>query len=236
MFIVICQQISEFFSGLTQVSHPGEAGVKANLLDFVGACQEEIYDPVCHNTVGETLYDVMKSSPHVQTVTVLLSGLDRDGLPVGSGVPRGFPHCTTNLNTNTHTHTYTHIPVVTQPGLIPSKSLITRSRVVFSKTSTSFSNLVLAVKMKSSSTQSTYFVVTWETARFLPANQPYNSRRRGLEVQKASAAKAARHTLPYLSKGHDVVFDVGPRYCFGIFAVISNHYGDGGIVSPDAVN
>lgn len=49
---------------------------------------------------------------------------------------------------------------------------LTRSKVVFSRMSTIFSNLVFAVKKKSSSTQSTYLVVTWDTARFLPANQP----------------------------------------------------------------
>lgn len=42
--------------------------------------------------------------------------------------------------------------------------------------------------------------------------------------------------IRYLSKGHDVVLDVRPRDGFGILAVISNYYSDGGIVSPDAVN
>ena len=49
---------------------------------------------------------------------------------------------------------------------------LTRSNVVFSRMSTIFSSLVLSVKRKSSSTHSTYLVVTCETARFLPANQP----------------------------------------------------------------
>lgn len=49
---------------------------------------------------------------------------------------------------------------------------LTRSRLVFSRTSTNFSTLVRGVKMKSSSTHRTYLVVTWEMARFLPANQP----------------------------------------------------------------
>lgn len=214
------------------MSHPGQAGVKANLLDFVSARQEEINDPVRHNTVGKALDDVMKSPPHVQTVTVLLSGLDGDGLSVGSGVPRGFPHGTTHLNT----HKCTHLSAGTHSRFIAKNSSITRSRVVFSKTSTSFSNLVLAVKMKSSSTHSTYFVVTWETAKFLPANQPCDTGRRGLLAHRAAEAEADRRVLPYLSKGHDVVLDVRPGDCFGIFAVISDHYGDGGIVPPDAVD
>lgn len=49
---------------------------------------------------------------------------------------------------------------------------LTRSKLVFSNTSTIFSNLVLEVKMKSSSTHSTYLVVTWEIARLRPANHP----------------------------------------------------------------
>lgn len=32
------------------------------------------------------------------------------------------------------------------------------------------------------------------------------------------------------------MFDERPRNCFGIFAVISDHYGDGGIVSSHAVD
>lgn len=54
---------------------------------------------------------------------------------------------------------------------------LTRSRVVFSRMSTIFSNLVFAVKMKSSSAQRTYLVDTWDTARFLPANQPCEDKR-----------------------------------------------------------
>lgn len=50
---------------LTQVSYPGEARVEADLLDFVGASQEEVNDPVSYHTVGEALDDVMKPSPHV---------------------------------------------------------------------------------------------------------------------------------------------------------------------------
>lgn len=40
----------------------------------------------------------------------------------------------------------------------------------------------------------------------------------------------------HLSKGHDVMFDVGPRDGFGVFAIVSDHYGDGGIVPSDAVD
>ena len=49
---------------------------------------------------------------------------------------------------------------------------LTTSSSVFSRTSTSTSILVLSLKRKSSSTQRTYLVVTWDMARFLPANQP----------------------------------------------------------------
>lgn len=49
----------------------------------------------------------------------------------------------------------------------------TRSSGVLSSTSTSLSSRVRAVKMKSSSTHSTYLVVTWDMARFRPANQPW---------------------------------------------------------------
>lgn len=47
------------------MSYPGEARVKADLLDFVGAGQEEVNDPVSHYAVGEALDDVVKPSPHV---------------------------------------------------------------------------------------------------------------------------------------------------------------------------
>lgn len=50
---------------LTQVSHSGKAWVEADLLDFVSACQEEVNDPISHNTVGEALDDMMKSSSQV---------------------------------------------------------------------------------------------------------------------------------------------------------------------------
>lgn len=42
--------------------------------------------------------------------------------------------------------------------------------------------------------------------------------------------------FPNLSKRHDVMFDVRPGDAFGVFTVISDHYGDGGIVSPHAVD
>lgn len=41
---------------------------------------------------------------------------------------------------------------------------------------------------------------------------------------------------PYLSKRHDVMFDVRPRDGFGIFTVISDYYGDSRIVSSHAVD
>lgn len=53
------------FTVRTQVSYPGEAWVKADLLDFLGASQEEVNDSISHDTVGEALDGVMKSSPHV---------------------------------------------------------------------------------------------------------------------------------------------------------------------------
>lgn len=73
---------------LTQVSHPGEARVKADLLDFVCASQEEVDDSIGHHAVGETLDDVVEAPPHVETVPLLLPRLDGDGLPVGGGVAR----------------------------------------------------------------------------------------------------------------------------------------------------
>lgn len=41
---------------------------------------------------------------------------------------------------------------------------------------------------------------------------------------------------PYLSKGHDVMFDVRPRDGLGIFTVISYNYGNSRVVSSDAVD
>lgn len=90
--------------------------------------------------------------------------------PLALHHPPGWnTHSTYSAKTPRQRHTYQ------KRGIRPS---LTRSRVVLSKTSTSFSSLVLAVKMKSSSTHSTYFVVTWETARLRPANQPYDTRHR----------------------------------------------------------
>lgn len=76
---------------LTQVSHPGEARVKADLLDFVGASQEEINDAVGHHAVGESLDNVVEAPPHVETVPVVPPRLDGDGLPVGGGVTCDLP-------------------------------------------------------------------------------------------------------------------------------------------------
>lgn len=145
---------------------------------------------------------------------------------------------------------------------------LTRSRVVLSKTSTSFSSLVLDVKMKSSSTHSTYFVVTWETARFRPANQPYDTENRPWDPKKHKQQQLGTELIfsvwsseslhmciyiviynitlkrynihynvhPYLSKRHNVMFDVGSRNSFGIFTVISNYYGYSRIVSSHTVD
>lgn len=52
-------------TSLTQVGHPGESWVKADLLDFVCASHEEVNDPVSHNTVGEALDDMMEPPSHV---------------------------------------------------------------------------------------------------------------------------------------------------------------------------
>lgn len=41
---------------------------------------------------------------------------------------------------------------------------------------------------------------------------------------------------PYLSKGHDVMFDVRPSDGLGIFTVISYNYGNSRVVSSDAVD
>lgn len=50
---------------LTQVSHPCEPRVKADLLDFVCASQEEVDDAIGHDAVGESLDDIVKAPPHV---------------------------------------------------------------------------------------------------------------------------------------------------------------------------
>lgn len=42
--------------------------------------------------------------------------------------------------------------------------------------------------------------------------------------------------LPYLSKRHDVMFDVRPGDGLGIFTVISDYYGDSGVVSSHTVD
>ena len=68
----------------------------------------------------------------------------------------------------------------------------TRSRLVRSNTSTNFSSRVRAVKMKSSSTHRTYLVLTWETARFRPANQPCATG----QPRSRAAQRAPPHTAP----------------------------------------
>lgn len=72
---------------LTQVGHPCQSGVKADLLDFVRAGQEEVDDAVGHNAVGESLDGVVEAPPHVKAVPVVLARFNGDGLPVGGGVP-----------------------------------------------------------------------------------------------------------------------------------------------------
>lgn len=52
-------------SPLTQVSHPCQSRVEADLLDFVCAGQEEVDDAVGHNAVGESLDGVVEAPPHV---------------------------------------------------------------------------------------------------------------------------------------------------------------------------
>ena len=73
----------------------------------------------------------------------------------------------------------------------------TRSRLVRSNTSTNFSSRVRAVKMKSSSTHRTYLVLTWETARFRPANQPCaTGQPRSRAAQRGPAPYSPRPTQP----------------------------------------
>lgn len=142
------------------MSNPGKAGVKADLLHFISAGQEEVDDPVGHHAVREALDDVVKPSPHVQTVSILLSRLNGDGLSVGGCVTCGLTHCAAHLNINKLTNATDVSQQHNKQKKKTQNILLTRSRVVLSKTSTSFSSLVLAVKMKSSSTHRTYFVVT----------------------------------------------------------------------------
>lgn len=47
------------------MSHPRQSRVKADLLDFVCAAQEEVDDAVGHNAVGESLDGVVEAPPHV---------------------------------------------------------------------------------------------------------------------------------------------------------------------------
>lgn len=70
---------------------------------------------------------------------------------------------------------------------------LTRSRGVFSRMSTILSNLVFSVKMKSSSTHSTYLVITCDTARFLPANQPCTKRVNTMLFDNHNACYQVRH-------------------------------------------
>lgn len=114
--------------------------------------------------------------------------------------------------------------------------------------STIFSTLVLDVKMKSSSTHSTYFVVTCDTARFLPANQPYTERKAVIKKDKKAKKQtnlycfttapgaSERHKWPCLSERHDVVFNVRPAHWLRMLIIVRYHNGDGGVVLPYAVN
>lgn len=94
-------------------------------------------------------------------------GLDGLGLRcfVLSG-PKGWPLASRGLSPREALFLPLPAPDILRP-------LPTRSKGVRSSTSTSLSSCVRAVKIKSSSTHRTYLVVTWDTARFRPANQPW---------------------------------------------------------------
>ena len=181
---------------LTQVSHPGEARVEADLLDFVCASQEEVDDSVGHDAVGESLDAVVEAPPHVQTVPVVLPPLNGDGLPVGGGVTRDLSDGPSHLGRGGW-RTGQRISRKEYLNRDPTELRLTRSRVVLSRTSTSFSSLVSAVKMKSASTHSKYLVVTWETARFRPANQPWGTIQHDTSGSRQAAAVRYSGTFPF---------------------------------------
>lgn len=111
---------------------------------------------------------------------------------------------------------------------------LTRSSVVFSRMSTIFSSLVFAVKIKSSSTQSTYLVVTWDTARFLPANQPYKEKFSYFDwVIMLLPEHRIKQTF-YLCKWHNVLLNMRAGHFLGVFVIIRYNYEDGGIKLPYA--
>lgn len=104
--------------------------------------------------------------------------------------------------------------------------------------STIFSSLVFDVKMKSSSTHSTYFVITCDTAKFLPANQPCVMPKKNLFYNSTLWQHAHTHThrRSCLSKRHDVVLNVRPPDWLRMLIVVGYHYSDSGVELPDAVN
>ncbi len=57
-----------------------------------------------------------------------------------------------------------------------------------------------------------------------------------LNTKEHQKQRCAIYRLSYLSKWHDVMFDVRPGDGFGIFTVISDYYGDSRIVFSHAVN
>ncbi|KAK2490274.1 hypothetical protein MC885_001090, partial [Smutsia gigantea] len=161
-------------ASLTQVRHAAEAWVEADLSHLVGARQEEVDHAVSDYAAGEADELVVEAAPLPEAVPAAWrAGLHAQQLPdpespyasSSSLLPRLAPGGRASpggLN-------LLEALFPPQPrGLSP-----TRSSGVRSSTSTSLSSRVRAVKTKSSSTHSTYLVVTWDMARFRPANQPW---------------------------------------------------------------
>lgn len=84
-----------------------QPGVEADLSHLVCPSQEKVDDAIGDHAVGEALDDMMETSSHVETVSILLSSFYRDGLSVGGGVACSFTHSTAHLHVYTHTHTRT---------------------------------------------------------------------------------------------------------------------------------
>ena len=64
-------------------------------------------------------------------------------------------------------------------------------------------------------------------------SQSLNTKEHQCEIKILQYVSGTSH---YLSKRHDVMFDVRPRNGLGVFAVISDYYSDGWIVSSHAVD
>lgn len=72
----------------------------------------------------------------------------------------------------------------------------------------------------------------------VPPSEPTlkHNRTRHIRLKSQQQFSSLGPSRSHLPKGHDVMFDVGPRDGFGVLAVVSDHYGDGWIVPSDAVD